>query len=342
MSAELRAMVAGCGGMSQHWLNILTKEPGLIVVGLCDVAPGRARERADQFGLKDAVTGEDYPALLDTLKPDIVFDLSVPEAHYAITMEAFRRGCHVLGEKPLADSMAHAREMVGAAKKAGVLYAVMQNRRYDARIRRFRALLDSGALGELTTVNADFYLGPHFDGFREEMDHVLLLDMAIHHFDAARYVTGADPVSVLCHEWNPKGSWYRHGASTVAVFEMSNGVVYTYRGSWCANGLGTTWECDWRAVCTDGTALWDGADAFRCERVKSQEGFTAEFESYAIPEIDAGGKRDGHAGCVREFLACVRDGGVPETLASDNIKSLAMVFGAIESAATGRRISIEA
>ena len=50
------------------------------------------------------------------------------------------------------------------------------------------------------------------------MPHVLLLEMAIHTFDAARLILGADPVSVYCKEWNPPGSWYKQNASAVAIF----------------------------------------------------------------------------------------------------------------------------
>ena len=46
-------------------------------------------------------------------------------------------------------------------------------------------------------------LRPHFGGFREEMDHVLLLDMAIHSFDALRCMTGLAASGVYCREWNP-------------------------------------------------------------------------------------------------------------------------------------------
>ena len=148
----------------------------------------------------------------------------------------------VLGEKPLADNMADARRMVAAAQEAGLLFAVIQNRRYDENLRRLRAFLESGAIGQLTTVNSDFYLGVHFGGFRDHMAHVLLSDMAIHTFDAARYLSGSEPCSVYCHEWNPAGSWYDRDASAVAIFEMSEGLVYTYRGSWCSEGLNTSWE----------------------------------------------------------------------------------------------------
>ena len=61
--------------------------------------------------------------------------------------------------------------------------------------------------------------------------------MAIHTFDAARFLAGADPVSVICHEWNPPGSWYDHDASAVAVFELSGGILYTVFQAGCAGAL---------------------------------------------------------------------------------------------------------
>ena len=163
--------------------------------------------------------------------------------------------------KSLADSLDAAREMVSAAKsKRERILAVIQNRRYAEPISRVRAMVRTGSLGPLTTVNSDFYLGAHFGGFRDHMEHVLLLDMAIHSFDQARFITGADPVAVYCREWNPAGSWYDHDASAVAIFEMTGGLVYTYRGSWCSEGMNTSWECDWRLVAS--TAAYAGADAF--------------------------------------------------------------------------------
>ena len=109
----------------------------------------------------------------------------------------------MLGEKPLADTMANARRDGRGGAGAGKLYAVIQNRRYDPNIRRLRAFLGSGAIGEITTVNSDFYIGAHFGGFRDRMEHVLLLDMAIHTFDAARLISGADPVAVYCQRMEP-------------------------------------------------------------------------------------------------------------------------------------------
>ena len=215
----------------------------------------------------------------------------------------------------------------------------MQNRRFQHQIRRVRELVRSNALGGLTTVNVDFFIGAHFGGFRDHMKHVLLLDMAIHTFDALRYVSGADAEAVYCREWNPVGSWYDHDASAVAVFEMSNGIVATYRGSWCSEGLATTWESDWRLIGTRGSARWDGGDAFQAEVVPADApaAFRRAVEPVVLPELDTTGLENGHDSCIRDFVDAVRSGRTSETPASDNIKSLAMVFGAIESAEAGCR-----
>src|SRR5581483_10997567 len=140
------------------------------------------------------------------------------------------------------------KEVLRVAQKTGNTYSVMQNRRYLKQIRAFRDLLASEAIGTVGSIHADFFLGPHFGGFRDAMESPLIVDMAIHTFDQARFITGADPASVYCHEFNPPGSWYEGNASAICIFEMSDGSVFSYRGSWCAEGLNTSWESDWRVT----------------------------------------------------------------------------------------------
>ena len=339
---KLRAVLVGCGGMSGAWLKAAAAIDEVEIAGLVDLDPDRAATRRDEYELPAAAIGTDLAAVLDDVAPDVVFDCTVPEAHMQVTVAAVERGCHVLGEKPLADSMDNARRSLAAAQAAGRTYAVIQNRRYDPNIRRLRRLLDTGNLGPLTQVDADFYLGAHFGGFRAEMDHVLLLDMAIHTFDAARLISGADPVSVYCREWNPAGSWFAHGAAAVAVFEMTGGIVFTYRGSWCAEGMNTSWESNWRIVGQGGSVLWDGGEDIRGEVVERDGEFRSDMRPLTAPEPSAEDRIGGHVGLMREFVDKIRGGGTPETVASDNIKSLAMVFGAIDSAAQGREVRIEA
>ena len=345
MTDELTAVLVGCGGISRAWLRTLTQMDDVRLGAAVDLDEAAARQRTAEFGLADTEVATSLEDVLDRLQPDIVFDCTVPAAHYPVTMAALRRGCHVMGEKPLADSMAHAREMVAAAQTAGRIHAVMQNRRYDPNIRRLKAFLDSGVLGRITTVNCDFYVGAHFGGFRDHMAHVLLVDMAIHTFDAARYLMGSDrrtasAQAVYCKEWNPPGSWYDRDASAVAIFEMTDEIVYTYRGSWCSEGLNTTWESRWHIIGEAGSVAWDGAEGFRAEVVAGTGGFFSEWQPVDVPIADATGKRGGHDGAIREFVSCVRSGTIPETVSFDNIRSLAMVFGAVQSAESGARAEI--
>jgi len=341
MTQTKKAVLVGCGGISRSWLSGTQDLQGLQIVGLVDIRREAAEERAAEFDLASAAIGTDTQAVLDQTSPDIVFNCTIPEAHREVTIAALEHGCHVLSEKPLADSMDSAREMVAAAERADRLFAVIQNRRYHPGIRRLSRFLRDGTLGQITTVDSDFYIGAHFGGFRDHMPHVLLVDMAIHTFDAARLISGADPVSVYCKEWNPAGSWYDHDASAVAIYEMSDGIVYTYRGSWCAEGVNTSWECDWRVIGDRGSVTWDGGESFQAQVVAKTGSFFSEWQDVEIPPLHPADRIGSHAGQIADFLDCVRTGRIPETTGSDNIKSLAMVFGAVESASRRAVVDIE-
>ncbi|MBM4149190.1 MAG: Gfo/Idh/MocA family oxidoreductase [Lentisphaerae bacterium] len=343
MAHVIRAVMVGCGGITNAWLNAAKLDPELRIVGLVDLDLERARARASEFGLAGAKTGADLGRMLRTVKPDVVFDCTVPDAHCKVACKALAAGCHVLGEKPLADSMRHARKSIAAAEKAGRLYVITQNYRYNRNIRALARFLAEGNIGPVTTVCADFFFGAHFGGFRDRMKHVLLADMGIHTFDMGRLLTGQNPVAVFCHEWNPSGSWYEHDSSAHAIFEMTNNVVFTYRGSWCAEGLGTGWNCHWRIVGERGSVTWDGAEGFHAQAVSEPGGFMSKTKDLTV-SLDGipDAKTGAHAGVMAEFLRCIRDGGTPETVCTDNIHSLAMVFGAIESAGKRRRVAITA
>lgn len=340
MNKVLRAVLVGCGNVSHTWLKAVSEMNDVEIVGLVDINEESAKSHKSKFELSNAAVGTNLDSVLEQTHPDAVFDCSVPEAHAEVTLTALRHGCHVLGEKPLADTMDNARRMVEAAKQAGKTYAVCQNRRHQPEILAFSDFLASGQMGNLTTLHCDFFIGAHFGGFRDAMKHPLILDMAIHTFDAARLICGADAVSVYCLEWNPSGSWYAHGASAVAVFQMTNGIVYTYRGSWCSEGLNTTWESSWHAICENGSAKWDGAADLQTQRVAKTGAFFSEMEkaAIAVPESTA---PTGHAGVIRDFVDSIREGREPKTVCTDNIKSLAMVFAAIESAESSEVVPVK-
>ncbi|WP_171015879.1 Gfo/Idh/MocA family oxidoreductase [Devosia sp. FKR38] len=341
-----KAVLAGCGAMSKGWLSAIAEHPLLKgrveVVGLVDLDRATAEARAAEFGLSQAVIGTELDAVLSQTKPDILFDVVVPVARAGVVATGLRHGCHVLSEKPMAATLAAGREMIAQAKAAGRIHAVVQNRRFIAGVRRIRRLIESGALGEVTALHCDFFVGAHFGGFREQMENVLLLDMAIHTLDAARYMAGAAPKAVYCLETNPAGSWYAHGAAANAIFEFDQGVVFNYRGSWCAEGANTSWEAAWRIVGTKGTLTWDGGDAFVANVVAGDTGFFRDLKPIDVPEPADIDQTHGHASVLADFLDAIVSGRAPETVGSDNIKSLAMVFAAIESGKTKQRVLIEA
>lgn len=341
----LRTVLVGCGAMSNGWLKAIAETPALRdridLVGFVDLDPTLAASRAAEHGHSDAKTGSDLAGMLADTKPDLVFDIVVPGARRKVVETAFAHGCHVLSEKPMANSLEDARALLEAAKAAGKVHGIIQNRRHLKGIRRVKALIEAGTLGEITAIHSDFFLGPHFGGFREEMHHVLLHDMAIHTFDAARFLMPGDPTGVYCQETNPAGSWYAHGASANALFDFEGGRVFTYRGSWCAEGAPTSWESSWRIIGTKGSILWDGSeDGITGALRDGDEGFFRPTTPVELPETPAL-PAEAHAGVILDFVTALESGGTPLTDGPDNIKSLAMVMGAIDSAETGRRIDID-
>ena len=282
-----RAVLAGCGAMSRGWLSATAEHPLLKgrveIVGLVDLHLPTAQARAAEFGLVDLTIGSDLETVLAATKPDLLFDVVVPSAREGVVATALRHGCHVLSEKPMAASLEAGRELVAQAAAAGRVHAVVQNRRFIAGVRRIRRLIESGALGDITALHCDFFIGAHFGGFREEMENVLLLDMAIHTLDAARFMAGVAPKAVYCLETNPKGSWYGYGAAANAIFEFEDGVVFNYRGSWCAEGANTSWESAWRIIGTKGTLIWDGGDRFEASVAVDGTGLLRNSTPIAVP-----------------------------------------------------------
>jgi predicted dehydrogenase len=334
-----KVVIAGCGGMSNVWLDYAAQREDLEIVGLVDIYEESAKAMAEKRGLK-VPTFTDIAQALTSTDANLVFDVTIPESHKLIVSTALKHGCHIFGEKPMAATIDDATELVQLAKETGKNYAIMQNRRYLKLIRSFRSVIDSDTIGRLGSTHADFFIGAHFGGFRDLMDNPLILDMAIHTFDQARFLIGADPVSVYCHEFNPPGSWYKGNASAICIFEMSDGSVFTYQGSWCAEGFPTSWESNWRIIGSKGTAAWDGrtTPVYQIIDESQPKGFHSQVTQHEADVTWEG--REGHWGCLDEMFASHKEGRLAETSCFDNIKSTAMVFGAIQSAKQGKKISL--
>lgn len=332
---SIDAILVGCGAMSGEWLRA-ANELNVKIVALVDIDRRNAEERRGEFNLAAPIYSDFQESFRNT-SADAVFDCTIPVAHKDVSGAALATGFHVLEEKPLALTVADASGLVDLARRGGRIHAVAQNRRFNRGIRQMRRMIEAGVIGEVTTVHVDFFAGPHFGGFRESMPHVLLADMAIHPFDAARFLLGVDAETVFCDEWVPKNSWYRYGPSVAAVFRMVNGIRFTYRASWCADGFRTSWDGTWRIIGTEGTLVWDGYDEVKAEQLKFQEGAFLNETQLILPTAEPPESEiRGHFSVMKQFVEAVRGGPTPETNSADNIRSLAMVMAAIESTETGQ------
>jgi len=326
-SQPLPVVSVGAGAMGRAWLAALEASEEVALVGIVDLDLDAARRAASDLGRPDLPVGADVVDLARASGAQAVVDVTVPAAHHPVTTAALFAGLPVLGEKPAADSLARALSLAAAAEVSGELFVVSQSRRWNPQVAALRGLVeDLGAVGTLST---EFFRAPRFGGFRDAMDQPLLVDMAIHAFDTARYVLGAEPVSAWCSSWNPAWSWYAGDASATALFVMDDGARFSYTGSWCAPGAQTSWNGAWRASGERGTALWDG----ETEPVLDAEGLA--------PSARPRSPHEGIAGALAVFCEALRTGEAPQGEVHENVLSLAMVEAAVESAGTGAPVLLD-
>jgi len=349
----VKVILVGCGGMANAWVQLAIKSERIELVGLVDLNREAAEAMAERYEQPASLVHDTLAEAVKATGADAVFDVTVPAAHDKVSLEALELGCHVLGEKPMTDQLDRARAMVAKAQDAGKLYAVTQTRRPNAGALTAAEAVAEGVLGTLAEVHCDFFIGARFGqvgkgpDFRNRMAHPLILDMAIHTFDNARQISGADPVSVYCHTSNPGHSWYDGDASATAIFEMKSPdgqpVVYTYRGSWTNEGLQTSWNADWRVVGALGTLRWDGEDLIETELLEepdAQEMFRPMRRRQLKLQPQPLG---GHEFLIEQFAEAIQTGDHTRVFCpcTDNIKSLAMVLAAVKSADTGEKVAVE-
>src|SRR5690606_3532175 len=121
----------------------------------------------------------------------------------------------------------------------------------------------------------------------------------------ARFMSGKQPLAVYCQESNPASSWYAHGSVANAIFEFSDDVLFTYRGSWSAEGANTSWDANWRIVGSRGTLLWDGEDGLSAKVVAGDEGFFRPLEELSVLPPGDARQTGGHASVLADFIGAL-------------------------------------
>ncbi|MFH1009445.1 MAG: hypothetical protein V1800_18365 [Candidatus Latescibacterota bacterium] len=164
-----------------------------------------------------------------------------------------------------------------------------------------------------------------------KMVYPLLIDMSIHHFDLMRSMLGTDAVRLRVTSWRPEWSRFDHEPAFSMIIEMADGTHVSYQGSWVSQGFETSWNGTWRIECSGGAMLWENDALYLADGPTGRK--LAELEEMPLVSQDYS---------LHEFAASIREGRQPETSGADNLKSLAMVFAAVDSAKRGAEVEVGA
>ena len=188
---SLRFGVIGAGRIGKiHAENLATRIPGVEVAAIADVDLKAAQDLAVRLHVPAAV--DDYHVLLSDPTIDAVAICSSTDTHARLVVEAAQAGKHIFCEKPIDHDLSKIDTALEAVEKAGVKLQIGFNRRFDPNFRKVRAMVAEGKIGE-----------PHIiritsrDPAPPPVSYVkvsggLFLDMTIHDFDMARYLSGSE------------------------------------------------------------------------------------------------------------------------------------------------------
>jgi predicted dehydrogenase len=335
MAEPLKGILVGLGSRGGHWYNAVTRHPDTEWVAYVEVSPDQRAKAQEQWSLpRERVFGSVEEAI-SVGGADFVLDVTPPNVHEAVADAAFDAGLHLIGEKPMSDDFEAARRMVERGRAAGVRHMITQNYRFGTQPRTTRKLVSEGVIGDPGHVDVMFTMpwadfpGSHY----VTQPYMFTKDMGIHHFDMLRYVLGREPRWVQCVTWNPSWGWHAGDACHMATLDF-DGCMAVHRGVGCAVGTHTSWNGEWRIEGPGGTITWEGDEIWLTHLHRAPK----RRRERIFPE-GGGGQGDP---LLTEFVAAIREGREPECSAVDNIRSLAMVAAAVQSAEEGgRRVSLD-
>ncbi|WP_102957870.1 Gfo/Idh/MocA family protein [Mangrovicella endophytica] len=339
--AELRGALIGCGFFAVNQMHGWRDAEGVTIAAICDLDPARLDAVGDSFGI-EARYG-DAERMLAEIKPDFVDIATTVRSHRPLVELALRHRIPVICQKPFAENLADARAMVDGAKTAGVPLMVHENFRWQTPIQAVKAVLDSGEIGtpffgRVSFRSAyDVYAG---QPYLAEGERFIIEDLGIHALDIARFLFGdASAITARTTRVNP-----RIRGEDVATMLLDH-----------ADGLASIVDCSYATrleeelfpqtlVEIDGSegSLRLGA-GYRLV-VTTGEGTRHEDVS---PTLLPWAERPWHniqesvAAIQKHWAACLREGCEPQTSGADNLKTLALVEGAYQSAATGQTVPLE-
>jgi len=316
--------------------------PGVEVVAVYNRTVAKAQELAAEFGIP-AVFG-DPEELLGSVRSDVVDIVTGEATHARLAGLAFDAGVPVICQKPLAPTYEAAAAMVAAAGAAGVPLLVHENFRWQTPLRAVRAVLDSGAIGRPFRAWLDFSSAfPVFDNqpFLRDAERFILLDVGSHLLDVARFLMG-DARGLACTTARVTPGIRGEDVATV-MLDHGDGASSVVSLSYASHLEDARFPQTAVRIEAEKGSVVLAAD--HVVRVTTPAGTTVSRHPpprypWADPAYDLV-----HASivpCHANLARALRGGPPAETTGEDNLRTLALVFGAYAAAERGETVSTEA
>jgi predicted dehydrogenase len=189
---KLKFALIGTGGIAQTYAQAFQQSSCCELIAVADVREDAARAFAEPFGAKSF---SDYKTLAENSEINAVIISTPPDSHPEIAEFFMNHGVHVLCEKPLCLSVAEAKKMIETAEKTGVTFTMATKFRYCEDVVKAKAILASGALGEIVQFENAFTakvdMSRRWNSNKEIAGGGVLIDNGTHSVDIIRYFLGA-------------------------------------------------------------------------------------------------------------------------------------------------------
>ncbi len=184
MTKPLRAAVIGVGSMGANHARVYARMPQTTLVAIADLDPA-LRERVSRT--YKARPYSDYHEMIEKEALDVVTIALPTHLHQRAAKDTMAAGIHTFVEKPMADSVAAAQDMIAASYEHGVLLGVGHIERFNPAVIALKERLDAGQLGQIYQIHAR-RIGP----FPPRVKDVgVVFDLATHELNIMEYLTGA-------------------------------------------------------------------------------------------------------------------------------------------------------
>jgi len=309
-------------------------QPDSRVAAVMSRSVERARDYAVRHDIPQAYDSLD--ALLADPAVDVVYNSTTNDLHHDQAIAAARAGKHVLCEKPLALTVAAAREMVEACAAAGVVLGTNHHLRNAVTHRALRRLIGDGAIGQplAARVFHAVYLPPRLQGWRVTAPAAgggVIFDITVHDADTLRFVLGDEAVEATALTARQGLAAGEIEDAVMGVLRFDGGALAQHHDAFTIRHARTGFEVHG----TDGSLY--------AEDVMTQDPVGRVLlrrEGGGITEIDVGAPEDLYARSVRLFNAAVRGEGEPAATGEDGVRSLAIALAVRQSVATGCRVAV--